>query len=332
MFNFDESSVDRGPGEEVRTLSDAQLLAAHCGQGVTRLSGDWESLIKTFPSFGEVRTVVRNSGARHETKGACQSVSMSQKAGLVTKDLDLRLIIENWTFAFARVDGVGNRVRRSLHFFEDTGACVFELFCEPSESNGAFDAVVEAYASPDQSRLQTVKAKQAIPRPRPEDADEAGLISDWRALRDTHAFIPMLMRRKVERTAAMRIAEGEFTRRLNKDAVVDLVRSAQSEEVPFMVFVGNRGAVQIHTGAVSGVSHKAEILRAQSEDFDLRIQLGKLKEAWMVRKPTSDGDVHSVELFDEAGENTLTLYGARKPGVPERDDWRELVSQVGGES
>jgi putative hemin transport protein len=47
-----------------------------------------------------------------------------------------------------------------------------------------------------------------------------------------------------------------------------------------------------------------------------------------VRKPTSDGIVSSVELFDAQGENIAMLFGARKPGSPELAGWRELVGAL----
>lgn len=44
-----------------------------------------------------------------------------------------------------------------------------------------------------------------------------------------------------------------------------------------------------------------------------------------MRKPSSDGIVTSWEAFDADGELVVQLFGARKPGQPERDDWRELA-------
>ena len=46
----------------------------------------------------------------------------------------------------------------------------------------------------------------------------------------------------------------------------------------------------------------------------------------MVRKPTSDGVVTSVEAFDAQGNNMAMFFGERKPGQPELQGWRDLVT------
>ena len=53
-----------------------------------------------------------------------------------------------------------------------------------------------------------------------------------------------------------------------------------------------------------------------------------IDEAWVVRKPTEDGVVTSLELFDAQGEAIATLFGKRKPGIPEIEDWRVALADA----
>ena len=48
----------------------------------------------------------------------------------------------------------------------------------------------------------------------------------------------------------------------------------------------------------------------------------------MTRKPTEDGIVTAVEVFDADGEIIATLFGKRKPGQPELELWREIVAKL----
>lgn len=48
----------------------------------------------------------------------------------------------------------------------------------------------------------------------------------------------------------------------------------------------------------------------------------------MVRKPTRDGIVTSLELFDADGFCFVQFFGERKPGKPELDAWREIVAAL----
>ena len=49
---------------------------------------------------------------------------------------------------------------------------------------------------------------------------------------------------------------------------------------------------------------------------------------WRVVKPTVDGPVHSIELFDHEGGLMAQFFGRRKPGTPEDERWRALVSAL----
>jgi len=38
--------------------------------------------------------------------------------------------------------------------------------------------------------------------------------------------------------------------------------------------------------------------------------------------------VTSVEAFDQTGDLMAMFFGARKPGTPEREEWRNIVRQL----
>ena len=63
----------------------------------------------------------------------------------------------------------------------------------------------------------------------------------------------------------------------------------------------------------------------------LRLDTGRVHRAWIVRKPSLRGDIHSLELVDEAGALMCQVFGARSPGAPQRPDWRVLVEEIAGE-
>src|SRR6201999_74705 len=99
-------------------------------------------------------------------------------------------------------------------------------------------------------------------------------------------------------------------------------------KLPIMVFVGNAGIIQIHTGTVENVLDARGWFNVMDEAFNLHIDQDKIARAYVVKKPTDDGIVTSLELFNEAGENVALLFGKRKPGIPESEDWRLLVNDL----
>ncbi|MNY03696.1 Hemin transport protein HemS [compost metagenome] len=53
-----------------------------------------------------------------------------------------------------------------------------------------------------------------------------------------------------------------------------------------------------------------------------------MTHAWVARKPTRDGIVTSLELFDTEGEMVALFFGKRKPGNPELEAWREVAASL----
>ncbi|MEL6622961.1 MAG: ChuX/HutX family heme-like substrate-binding protein [Pseudomonadota bacterium] len=62
--------------------------------------------------------------------------------------------------------------------------------------------------------------------------------------------------------------------------------------------------------------------------FNLHLRTDKVEHAFVVRKPSMRGDVHSVELYTQTGDLIAQIFGERKPGETERIDWRSTVQQI----
>ena len=129
----------------------------------------------------------------------------------------------------------------------------------------------------------------------------------------------------LSRARALELGEPEFTRRLAVDAYAAIVDEAKAREIPIMVFVGNRGGVQIYTGPVKNVVRKDGWFNILEKSFNLHLLESRVTSAWLVRKPTVDGVVTSIELMGEHGEEIVQFFGKRKPGNPELSTWRGLV-------
>ena len=162
------------------------------------------------------------------------------------------------------------------------------------------------------------------------DIDVAGFKAAWRALEDTHDFFAMLRRFGVRREQSLRLIGDEFCRPLDRAAVRPLLNAASSENLPIMIFVGSKGVIQIHTGLVSNIVEMGPWINVMDPGFNLHLRLDMIASSYIVRKPTRDGIVTSVELFDADGELIAMLFGKRKPGEVELDGWRALVDRLPG--
>jgi putative hemin transport protein len=97
-----------------------------------------------------------------------------------------------------------------------------------------------------------------------------------------------------------------------------------------MIFIGNRGCVQIFTGAVEKLVPVDNWINIFNPTFTLHLMENTISESWITRKPTADGFVTSLELFAADGTQIAQLYGQRSEGQPEQRRWREQLAELTG--
>lgn len=313
-------------------VSEAELVATDCGDTVVRLDADWGVLLQEVESLGEVMALTRNDACVHEKHGVYHDVKLlsGHRMGLITdENIDLRLFFRYWHFGFAVAtpwDGGKDGFRRSLQFFDKDGTAIHKIFLTRKSNDDAYFALVEKYRHADQTPEISVSPREKDAETPDAELDVAGFLKDWRGLQDTHDFFPMLRTYKVGRTQALRLGEGEFTERVAVTSARAVLDHAAAAETPIMVFVGSPGCVQIHTGPVKKLVQHGPWYNVLDPGFNLHLNETHITDAWIVRKPTEDGVVTSVEVFDADGELIVQFFGKRKPGLPEMDEWREIVA------
>lgn len=311
-------------------VSEAELVASGVGAGTRRLNPDWTELLTGLEAVGQVTTLVRNESCVHEKTGRWHEVQVTPHHALVLgEDIDLRLFPRGWAHAFAVVAESAHGTRRSFQVFDRSGTAVLKVFVAEGGDVAAFEALASRLATPGASPELEVAPVPPVEAERPDaDIDVAGFRQGWRGLQDTHDFFPLLRRFGVGRAQAMRLAEPEFAWPAAPSAFRAALEQASKDELPIMIFVGNPGAIQIHTGPVSRLKDVEPWFNVLDPAFNLHLREAEIASAWAVRKPTVDGIVSSLELFDAAGNVILQMFGKRKPGIPERPEWRALLERV----
>jgi putative hemin transport protein len=307
-------------------VPEAALRATAVGATTTRLVDDWQGVLRRAPLLGEVMALTRNEHAVHEKVGEYRTPSFTGSHGLVLGGpIDLRLFLNRWHHGFA-VDEDG---ARSLQFFDEYGEAIHKVHAREATDRGEWDKLVAIFRADDQRPGFTPSVRPA-PAPERPDAhiDGPALRAAWLAMRDTHEFFGLLRRLEVSRLQAMRHAPEGHARRVAVDALDRLLPVAAGLALPIMVFVGNPGCIQIHTGPVARIAPMGPWINVLDPGFNLHLRRDRVDQAWVVRKPTSDGVVSSLELFDADGGTIALVFGERKPGAPELAAWRDALDDL----
>ncbi|MEO6918869.1 MAG: ChuX/HutX family heme-like substrate-binding protein [Collimonas sp.] len=309
-------------------ISEGEAMAACVGFEAIRLLPRFVELFEEVPLLGAVLALTRNDSVVHEKDGAYQKMSHNGEVGLALGEvIDLRIFYKQWRFACAVIEevtrGPETSLQKSLQFYDLHGAAVHKVFLREHSDHAAFDALVARWRDPQQLPGMTT---EPLP-PATIDTDDAeididGFRSAWENMTDTHQFFGLLRDFGVSRTQALRLAPPQFVRQVDNSAVRQILEQAVASALPIMVFVGNRGMIQIHSGAVSNVKVMGPWLNVLDSGFNLHLREDMIVSSWLVSKPTSDGEVTSLELFDRDGNTIAILFGVRKPGQPELPAWR----------
>ncbi|MGE4242155.1 hemin-degrading factor [Ramlibacter sp.] len=318
-------------------VSEGEAVAAHAGEHdgtlqAAPLRGPWIELLKSLEACGPLLALTRNEGVVHEKTGVYRNLSATGPIGLALgEEIDLRLFFAQWHAGFAVTEAAANRSNppsMSLQFFDAHGTAVHKIFAREGSDRVALASIATVFAA--DAATAVFRRAEAPAAQKPDSSfDCRALGKAWSEMTDTHQFFGLLKQFGVERQQSFRLMEGRYAWRVAPQALRDLLYAASFGGAPIMVFVGSPGCIQIHTGPVTRIEplevHGMKWLNVLDEGFNLHLREDLVAGTWIVEKPTSDGVVTSVEAFDGEGGLMAMFFGARKPGVPEREDWRTLV-------
>ena len=231
----------------------------------------------------------------------------------------------------------GSRLRRaraaeagrapSLQFFDGAGEAVHKIYATDETDRQAFDALIARYtrrnAGRDRDRRRappTRRSSRFRDRRRGPARRLAGDEGHARILRPAgqvqgrpRAGAAAGRRGLRPRAAGARAALRLRGRSRRRHADHDLRRqpAAASRSIP---------------ARSSAWSTRTAGSTCSIPTFNLHLRDEGVARVFSVRKPTEDGIVTSIEAFDAHNRNILLMFGARKPGKPELEEWRTIVA------
>ena len=319
-------------------ISEAELLVAHLDTDsankeiklrAIRLDPGWGSIIAEAHALGEVMALTRNKSCVHEKVGQYPQPTGKDLDLFLGKEIDLRVFFKEWAHGFAVIENKLFDFQRSLQFFDDHGNALHKIIITENSNIYAYDSIIEKYQSKDQSPKIEIQIPKLKKHPVIDvDIDLLNFQKDWLGMSDTHQFYDLIKQYKLTRIQALRFAPEGHAQRVPLQFTRQLLRKVAIRRIPIMVFVANRGVIQIHTGPISRVVMMDPWLNILDKNFNLHLREDDVYDTWIVRKPTDDGIVTSLELFDCEGQAIAMFFGERKPGTPELGTWRKMVQEL----
>ncbi len=310
-------------------VSEGQLTHARVGQDAVALKPDFSALLPALEAVGETKSITRNAFAVHEQVGRYENLHLGGHAGLILnpRALDQRLFPHQWKSAFALNEVTGRGERQSIQIFDAYGDAILKIYATAATDRAAWQALIDQFTLADAPALAIGKSQPVALNPQP---DAALIEQEWRAMTDVHQFFGLLKRHNISRQQAFSAVADDLALKVENSALSELLSMAHGDGNEIMIFVGNRGCVQIFTGVVEKLMPMENWLNIFTPTFTLHLIENGIAESWITRKPTADGFVTSLELFAADGTQIVQLYGQRSEGMPEQARWREQMAQLTG--
>jgi len=310
-------------------VSEAQLVAASIGHGVTRVAAHPDRIIPAAERLGEVMALTRVGACVHEKVGDYGEYHPGEHAAMtLTENIDLRIFPSQWVHAFAVEKMSDQGPRRSLQVFDAAGDAVHKIHLRETSNHDAWAGIVADLAIADQADTQAVEDRKPVegPKSRPDKLDV--LREEWAKLTDTHQFLRLCSKLKMNRLGAYRIAGDPWVRQLAPTAADLMLQAVRDAGIEVMIFVGNRGCIQIHTGKIHTLKPMGPWQNVMDPGFNLHLRLDMVAEVWAVEKPTQRGPAISVEAFDADGAVIFQVFGVGKEGRDSRPEWGRIVQAL----
>ncbi|WP_147112556.1 hemin-degrading factor [Tateyamaria sp. syn59] len=316
---------------EQNGISEGALVAAYCGHGVTRIDAHPDVVMDAAQQLGEVMALTRNASCVHEKIGVYDNYHPGHHAAMIlTEDIDLRIFPSHWQHAFLVERESDAGTRRSLQVFDAAGDAVHKIILRDGSNHTAFADLTKNLATDDQSPDATFADRQPPEAPKIAEDKIDILRKEWQRMTDTHQFLRLVSKLKMNRLGAYRAAGAPFARSLDPSAVDTMLTDLQRTETEVMLFVGNRGCIQIHTGALHTLKPMGPWQNVMDPRFNLHLRRDHVAEVWAVDKPTQRGTATSVEAFDKGGALIFQVFGVPKEGRDSRPAFRAIVADLDG--
>ncbi|MBP6081646.1 MAG: hemin-degrading factor [Providencia sp.] len=314
-------------------VSEAELLHSRVGHDkAQRLNVDAPTLLTALAAVGQVKAITRNEYVVHEQVGRYDNAKFSSHGGLILnpRALDLRMFFSHWDSVFTLSEEAKNGERHSIQFFDKQGDALHKVYTTDETDLAAWNALIEQYSTTENPLLELEAAKPYTTQPISDELKQQ-LEQEWRNMTDVHQFFILLKKNNLSRQQVFSAVSDDLAWKVPTDSFNQLVNTAFNDQNEIMIFVGNRGCVQIFTGQIKRImpyqreGSDLKWLNIFNPDFTLHMIENDIAECWVTRKSTQDGFVTSLEVFDKDGNQIVQMYGQRTEGTPEQEQWRNQV-------
>lgn len=310
-------------------ISEAELLAADIGNGITRIDAHPDRVMPLLTALGEVMALTRNASCVHERVGTFLDYRSGPHASMVLgREIDTRIFPKYWTFGFAVEKPTPKGIRRSLQFFDAAGDAIQKVFLRDGSNLTAWEPLVTELRHADQSGDLAVAPREPVEDAKSNPEKREILMDEWARMTDTHQFNRIAAKLGMNRLGAYRLADDRWVRRVDPTCLLTFFTAVSAAKQKVVLFVGNRANIQIHWGEMDNIKVMGPWLNVLDPRFNLHLRDDHVAEVYVVEKPTKRGPAVSIEAFSDDGGLIFQCFGERDGEGDDLATWHDILAAL----
>lgn len=315
-------------------ITEGEMVKARLNRDAVLLNIDnIKEFITSLEKLGEVKTITRNKYAisiltgvyKNQYLYGYKSMDVSAQAGLILnpRELDLRIFFRHWVYVFYIQDAERGD---SVQIFDKDGQAVHKIYPTPHTHLACFKEIKEKYPH-SAADIVFCKPDAALPTPDESIRYHSQIDEEWRKMKDVHDFYLLMHKYKADRLTLLKSVKRDLAYQTDNEIIARSLNLTKKLLNEIVIFVANKGCVQIFTGIPDKIFYKDSWLNVFNKNFILHLKFNEIHSCWVVKKPCECGYVNSLEAYAEDGTLILQIYGQRNEGEKERDLWKDVIAQ-----
>ncbi|MCW5300734.1 hemin-degrading factor [Herbaspirillum lusitanum] len=318
--------------QQLPNLTDVQRIALQ--PRATRLNGDFAPLIQRLAALGNLTEVTRNPSALLEKDNVSGALYVNNEIELAPAEaMHLRIFYPQWEHGYAleEHDACNGGKQHSLQFFDRYGNMMHKIVLGENGDIASFRQLVRDHAAAEQLAPHLIHPRESDTEGNDDtlsQIDVDALRAEWAHTHNHDDFVQRQEAFDQQRLRKLRLAGKAFAYQVANDSARVILQRMTEFGTSIMAQVGNAGIVQAYYGKIKNIRVKDSRLKIMNAGFRMQLREDHIDSIWVAKKPTTDGIITSLELFNRQGTHIASFLSKKSNGQPEPREWREAIMRL----
>ena len=318
--------------QQLPNLTDVQRIALQ--PRATRLNGDFAPLMQRLAALGNLTEVTRNPSALLEKDNVSGALYVNNEIELAPAEaMHLRIFYPQWEHGYAleEHDACNGGKQHSLQFFDRYGNMMHKIVLGENGDIASFRQLVRDHAAAEQLAPHLIHPRESDMEGNDDtlsQIDVDALRAEWAHTHNHDDFVQRQEAFDQQRLRKLRLAGKAFAYQVANDSARVILQRMTEFGTSIMAQVGNAGIVQAYYGKIKNIRVKDSRLKIMNAGFRMQLREDHIDSIWVAKKPTTDGIITSLELFNRQGTHIASFLSKKSNGQPEPREWREAIMRL----